>query len=180
MEFLLGWRFLTVYWVNNMMDVTAKNEKQLIVAKIDNGIVIDHITPPGWSFYALKVLKIDESFPHSVYLAINVPSKKLGRKDLIKIRNVKIDDLDLNKLGLVIAHSNIVAIKDYNVVEKQKIRAPDEIKGTIRCPGHHCITNLREDVQPEYSVIDKNHPVQLRCIYCDKIFNPHENISLLI
>jgi aspartate carbamoyltransferase regulatory subunit len=163
-----------------VVESMVKNEKQLTVAKIDNGIVIDHITPPGWSFYALKVLNIDESFPHSVYIAINVPSQKLGRKDLIKIRNIAKKDLDLEKLGLVIANSNIIVIKDYKVIEKQKIKAPDEIKGTIKCPGHHCITNLREDVQPEYIVIDKNHPVQLRCNYCDKIFNPHENISLLI
>jgi aspartate carbamoyltransferase regulatory subunit len=163
-----------------MSGSVVKTEKQLTVKKIDNGIVIDHITPPGWSFYALKILNIDESFPHSVYLAINVPSAKLGRKDLIKIRNVTKKDLDLEKLGLVIAGSNIIAINNYNVVEKQKIKAPDVVKGTIKCPGLHCITNLREDVQPEYVVIDKNHPVQLRCNFCDKIFNPHENISLLI
>ncbi|MFX0172233.1 MAG: aspartate carbamoyltransferase regulatory subunit [Candidatus Hodarchaeota archaeon] len=163
-----------------MNESTGKTKKQLTVQKIDNGIVIDHITPPGWSFYALKILNIDESFPHSVYLAINVPSAKLGRKDLIKIRNIAKKDLDLEKLGLVIAGSNIIDIRDYNVVEKQKIEAPDKVTGAIKCPGLHCITSLREDVQPEFKVISKNHPVQLRCNFCDKIFNPHENISLLI
>ncbi|MFX0209447.1 MAG: aspartate carbamoyltransferase regulatory subunit, partial [Candidatus Hodarchaeota archaeon] len=69
------------------MNNAQKSEKELIVAKIDNGIVIDHITPPGRAFYALKVLKIDESFPHSVFLAINVPSQKQGRKDVLKIHN---------------------------------------------------------------------------------------------
>ncbi|MFX0184220.1 MAG: aspartate carbamoyltransferase regulatory subunit, partial [Candidatus Hodarchaeota archaeon] len=92
-----------------MSESVVKTEKQLTVKKIDNGIVIDHISPAGWSFYALKILNIDESFPHSVYLAINVPSAKLGRKDLIKIRNVTKKDLDLEKLGLVIAGSNIIA-----------------------------------------------------------------------
>ena len=59
------------------------NDKQLIVKKINNGIVIDHIAS-GSSFYVLRALKIDDHFPHSVFVAMNVPSKKLGRKDVLK------------------------------------------------------------------------------------------------
>ncbi|MFX0208784.1 MAG: hypothetical protein ACFFDT_22570, partial [Candidatus Hodarchaeota archaeon] len=88
--------------------------------------------------------------------------------------------LDLNKLGLVIAESNVIYIQDYQVIEKKRIKTPQRVKGMIKCPGLSCITNLPEDVQPEYEVIDKSTPVLLRCCFCDKIFNVEENISLLL
>ncbi|MFX1511532.1 MAG: aspartate carbamoyltransferase regulatory subunit [Promethearchaeota archaeon] len=163
-----------------MKNNTQKTEKELIVAKIDNGIVIDHITPPGRAFYALKVLRIDEFFPHSVFLAMNVPSQKQGRKDVLKIHNMNKSELDLNKLGLVIAGSNVIYIKNFMVIEKEKIQIPNKITGMIKCPGPSCITNLPEDVQPEYEVINKKTPVLLRCSFCDKIFNVEENISRLL
>ncbi|MFW9993592.1 MAG: aspartate carbamoyltransferase regulatory subunit [Candidatus Odinarchaeota archaeon] len=156
-----------------------KPEKELVVAKIDNGIVIDHITPPGRAFYALKGLKIDEHFPHSVFVAINVPSEKLGRKDVLKIRNMKRENLDLEKLGLIIAGSNIIYIKNYKVIDKEKVKTPSTVTGVISCPGRNCITNMREDVQPKYRVISDQDPIRLRCEYCDIIFNVHEHISLM-
>ena len=157
-----------------------KKEKELIVAKIDNGIVIDHITPPGRAFYALKALKIDEKFPHSVFVAINLPSRKFGRKDLLKIRNMNREDLDIKKLGLLISGSNIAYIKNYAIIEKEKIKAPKRISGVIKCPGLNCITSQYEDVEPEFIVLNGHKPISLRCVYCDVIFNVHENISLML
>jgi aspartate carbamoyltransferase regulatory subunit len=158
-------------------------DKQLIVKKIDNGIVIDHIATGG-AFHVLKALKIDDHYPHSVFIAINVPSKKLGRKDVLKIRNISIEDINLDILGLLISGSNIIIIEDYNVVYKEKIRASKKAHGVIKCPGISCITNLREDVETEFTVIanDGNgnrENLSLRCTYCDKIFKILENISLI-
>ncbi|MFW9855565.1 MAG: aspartate carbamoyltransferase regulatory subunit [Candidatus Thorarchaeota archaeon] len=156
---------------------TNVNDKKLSVAKIDNGIVIDHITPPGRAFYVLKALNIDESYPHSVFVALNVPSQKLGRKDVLKIRNVT--DIDLTKLGLIVSGANVIYIKDYHIIRKEKIQTPVRVTGLISCPGLSCITNQREDVVPEYIVKNKDESIQLRCAYCDKLFNVHEHISLM-
>lgn len=156
---------------------TKLDDKQLNVAKIDNGIVIDHITPPGRAFYVLKALNIDESYPHSVFVALNVPSQKLGRKDVLKIRNVT--KIDLAKLGLIVSGANIIYIQDYQVIRKETIGTPERVTGLISCPGMSCITNQREDVVPEYIVRNKDEPIQLRCAYCDKLFNVHEHISLM-
>lgn len=166
--------------MNLLNNIEEKSEKELIVAKIDNGIVIDHITPPGRAFYALKALNIDENFPHSVFVAINLPSRKFGRKDLLKIRNMKREDLNIEKLGLLISGSNIAYIKDYMIIEKEKIKTPKRISGVIRCPGLNCITSQREDVKPEFIVLTDYHPISLRCVYCDVIFNVHEHISLML
>ncbi|MFX0085557.1 MAG: aspartate carbamoyltransferase regulatory subunit [Candidatus Hodarchaeota archaeon] len=157
--------------------------KQLTVKKIDNGIVIDHIES-GSSFYVLRALNIDENFPHSVFIAMNVPSKKLGRKDVLKIRNFRKNDLNLDVLGLLISGSNLVYIENYKIVEKERIKTPKKAYGIIKCPGLKCITNLREDVETEFHVIGNNdngnrEDIKLRCVYCDKMFNIHENISLI-
>jgi aspartate carbamoyltransferase regulatory subunit len=45
---------------------------------------------------------------------------------------------------------------------------PDVVKGIVRCGNPSCITNLREPVEPEFTVESRNPPV-LRCIYCDRI-----------
>lgn len=158
------------------------NDKQLIVKKINNGIVIDHIASGG-SFYVLKALNIDENFPHSVFVAMNVPSKKLGRKDVLKIRNLRKDDLNLDVLGLLISGSNLVCIENYLVVHKEKIKTPKKAYGIIKCPGLSCITNLRENVKTEFDIIESNgkkEDIKLRCVYCDKMFDIHEHISLIV
>jgi aspartate carbamoyltransferase regulatory subunit len=158
------------------------NDKQLIVKKINNGIVIDHIASGG-SFYVLKALNIDENFPHSVFVAMNVPSKKLGRKDVLKIRNLRKDDLNLDVLGLLISGSNLVCIENYLVVHKEKIKTPKKAYGIIKCPGLSCITNLRENVKTEFDIIENNgkkEDIKLRCVYCDKMFDIHEHISLIV
>jgi aspartate carbamoyltransferase regulatory subunit len=160
------------------------NEKRLTVKKIDNGIVIDHIAS-GSSFHVLRALNIDEHFPHSVFVAMNVPSKKLGRKDVLKIRNLRKNDLNLDVLGLLISGSNLVYIENYEIVEKERIKSPKKAYGIIQCPGLRCITNLREDVETEFDIIGNNgngnrENLKLRCVYCDKMFNIHENISLIL
>ena len=165
------------------MTEIKSNDKQLTVKKIDNGIVIDHMVTGG-AFYVLKALNIDEHFPHSVFIAMNVPSKKLGRKDVLKIRNISKEDLNLDVLGLLISGSNFICIENYNIVYKEKIRTPKKTHGVIKCPGISCITNLREDVKTEFTVIGSNgnlnrENLSLRCVYCDKIFKVLENISLI-
>ena len=163
-------------------ETVVENKKQLIVNKIDNGIVIDHITPAGTAFFVLQALKIDNHYPHSVFVAINVSSKRLGRKDVLKIRNIKESDLNLEMLGLLIAGSNLVVIEDYKIIRKVRLETPEYIRGLFQCPGHSCITRLHEDVEPEFKVIKgngTNESVKLRCIYCDKIFDVFQSLAMV-
>lgn len=164
------------------MTETKNKGKELTVKKIDNGIVIDHISS-GSSLNVLRALNIDEHFPHSVFIALNVPSKKLGRKDVLKIRNLRKNDLNLDVLGLLISGSNLAYIEDYEIVEKEKVRTPRKAYGIIKCPGLTCITNLREDVETEFDIMSQNgnrEDIKLRCVFCDKMFKIHDNISLIL
>ena len=69
----------------------------LYIDSITTGIVIDHITP-GLGFRIFQYLKLDKS-DFTVALIINAPSKKEGRKDVLKIENNI--DLDLRVLGVI-------------------------------------------------------------------------------
>jgi aspartate carbamoyltransferase regulatory subunit len=58
--------------------------RELIVSKIENGTVIDHI-PAGRALAVLRVLGITGKEGMRVALVMNVESSKLGKKDIIKI-----------------------------------------------------------------------------------------------
>ena len=58
----------------------------LKVESIKKGIVIDHIRS-GLGYQIFTDLKLDQ-VDYTTALIRNVPSKKLGKKDLIKIDNV--------------------------------------------------------------------------------------------
>ena len=83
----------------------------LEVKQIFNGIVIDHIKSGNGLkiFNKLELFKADSP----VVLLINVESKQLGKKDIIKIENTF--DVDLNLLGLIDENISINFIKDGKV-----------------------------------------------------------------
>lgn len=105
----------------------------LEVKGIQNGIVLDHIASGNGLkvFDKLQLAKVE----YPVVLLMNVESRQLGRKDIIKIENTF--DVDLTILGLIDANISVCLIKDGKVIEKQKVVLPKEIKGLIQCknPG---------------------------------------------
>ena len=60
------------------------SRRTLRVSKIRNGTVIDHITK-GRAMDVVKILGIDGSSSRVVTIAMNVPSEKLGVKDMVKV-----------------------------------------------------------------------------------------------
>ena len=72
-------------------------ENELLVSKIENGIVIDHI-PAGKAFRVLKLLKLD---PRArALIAQNVRSKSKDTKDLIKIEGTYLTSTELDIIAL--------------------------------------------------------------------------------
>jgi len=62
---------------------TKSDRKHLVVSKIKNGTVIDHISP-GMSPLVLKILRIGPGSKEAVSMAMNVQSSKMGKKDILK------------------------------------------------------------------------------------------------
>jgi len=70
------------------------------VYAIKNGIVIDHI-PAKEALKVIKVLGLKPSGKSIVTMGMNMESKKLGHKDILKVENRKLSHADLNKIALI-------------------------------------------------------------------------------
>ena len=154
------------------------SEDQLIVRRIKNGTVLDHL-PSGTALLALRVLGILDTDPGSIItVAMNVPSVKLGRKDIVKIENKYLTPDEANRLALIAPQATINLIQDYKVVEKRQVELPHVFEGIFKCPNPTCITNSGEHVQTVLEVIRKRPTPILRCHHCQRIVDAREVLKI--
>jgi aspartate carbamoyltransferase regulatory subunit len=104
---------------------------------------------------------------------MNVPSDKLGKKDIIKVENRFLEPEETNKLALFAPHASINIISNYKVKEKRNVELPDKFIDIIRCVNPNCITNSGENISSVIEVIDKDKRM-LRCRYCRRLINVSE------
>lgn len=147
-------------------------ESNLIVRRIKDGTVIDHIEG-GRGLKVLEALGIDGKDGNVITIALNVPSGKFSKKDIIKVENKFLQDFDTNKLAVISPKATINIIKDYKLVEKRRVFLPNKIEKIFRCSNPDCITNSNEDIQSTMDVIDKTGLV-LRCKYCTRILDVNQ------
>ncbi|MDD6516614.1 MAG: aspartate carbamoyltransferase regulatory subunit [Prevotella sp.] len=139
-------------------------KKELQVAAIENGTVIDHI-PAEKTYEVAKLLNL-QTLTEPVTIGYNLPSSKLGKKGIIKIADKYFTDEEINRLSVVAPKIVLNIIKNYEVVEKKTVETPDELHGIIKCNNPKCITN-NEPMQTYFTVVDKAHGI-VKCHYCDK------------
>lgn len=140
-------------------------KKELAVAALRNGTVIDHI-PSSAVFKAVKILGI-ENLGNAVTIGYNLDSKKLGTKGIIKVADVEFDEAALNRIALIAPNAVVNIIRDFNVAEKRPVALPDTITGIVRCANPKCITN-NEPMATRFHVISRD-PVEIRCHYCNHV-----------
>jgi len=145
-------------------------KKELAVAALENGTVIDHI--PAQSLFTVVSLLGIENLKSSVTIGYNLDSKKLGKKGILKVADVFFEEDILNRLALLAPNVNVNIINNYKVVKKYKVTLPDDIVGIVRCNNPKCITN-NEPMPTRFHVEDKDN-VQLRCHYCERIIKKDE------
>lgn len=148
------------------------SEEQLLVRRIKNGTVIDHIDA-GKALIVLKALKISAEEGNVITIAMNVRSEKLGKKDIIKIEDRYLKSEDTNKIALFAPNATINIIENYKVKEKRSVELPDVFIDIIRCVNINCITNSGEEISSKIEVIDKKHR-KLRCVYCRRVIKIEE------
>lgn len=139
-------------------------KKELQVAAIENGTVIDHI--PAEKTYEVAKSSNLQTLTEPVTIGYNLPSSKLGKKGIIKIADKYFTDEEINRLSVVAPKIVLNIIKNYEVVEKKTVETPDELHGIIKCNNPKCITN-NEPMQTYFTVVDKAHGI-VKCHYCDK------------
>ncbi len=132
------------------------------IDSIQNGVVIDHITAGlGMRLYELLDLA---SLDVSIALIKNVGSKKLGKKDIIKI-DADIE-LNLDVIGFVDPSATVNIIRDGVLVEKRVINMPETLTNVIKCKNPRCITSCEQELDHIFKLTDKEDKVY-RCIYCE-------------
>ena len=149
--------------------------RQLLVRRIKDGTVIDHIES-GKALLVLRTLDITGEEGNVITVALNVPSSKHNKKDIIKVENRFLEENETNKLALIAPHATINIIKDYKLIEKRKIQLPDSITGVFKCTNLKCVTNSDEYIKPVINIIDKEKVI-LRCKYCFRTLTINELVS---
>ena len=132
------------------------------IDSIQNGVVIDHITAGG-GMKLYELLGLD-TVDCSVALIRNVASKKMGRKDIIKI-DADIP-IDFDVIGYVDPGATINIIRDGELVKRKKLSLPDEVTGVIKCKNPRCITSIEQELPHKFRLTDRENKVY-RCIYCE-------------
>ena len=148
------------------LNVPGFKKKDLKIPRIKNGTVIDHITP-GYAVKVLHILGIPRSnSSYVVSVAMNVNSK-MGKKDIVKVENHELKSNEVDKISLISPKATINIIRDYDVVNKYKVKLPDEIIGIVSCSNPTCVSNAKEPVKTRFKVIRKDQP-RIKCYYCER------------
>ena len=132
------------------------------IDSIHNGIVLDHIKA-GKCMEIYRLLGL-EKLDCSVAIIKNAPSKKQGRKDIIKIDSEM--DLDLNILGFIDPEITVNYIQDGVLVEKKHLTLPDTIRDVLRCKNPRCITSVEQEL-PHVFKLTNPLKATYRCVYCE-------------
>ena len=140
-------------------------EKELKVAALRNGTVIDHI-PADKLFKVVSILHLDNCL-NQITLANNLESAKIGSKGLIKISERALAEDETNKIALIAPNAKINIIRDFIVVEKRPLILPNEIREIVQCANPVCITN-NQPVTTRFHVLKHDYEVMLKCHYCER------------
>ncbi len=132
------------------------------IDSIQTGIVIDHITA-GRAMRLYELLDLG-SLDCSVAIIQHAVSRKMGRKDIIKIDA----DIPVNfdVIGYVDPTATVNIIRDGKLVEKREIGLPETLVNVIRCKNPRCITSTEQELDHVFRLTDRLREVY-RCAYCE-------------
>lgn len=151
-----------------------EKKKDLKIALIRYGTVIDHITP-GQALNVIRILGITPQTDYIVSIAMNVNSKKMGKKDIVKVEKELSSD-EVCKIAVVAPNATINIIENSAVVKKYKVEIPDTLENILQCPNPNCISNVERYVTQKFKTISKN-PLRFKCYYCERVlYNPAEHL----
>ena len=135
------------------------------ITSIANGVVLDHI-PAGLGLRLYELLSLGD-LDCPVVLLRNAPSKKLGKKDIIKVdADIKID---FQIVGYVAPSATVNIIADGKIVEKKALDLPETLVNVIKCKNPRCITSCEQGIEHEFVLADKEKRIY-RCAYCESAY----------
>lgn len=137
----------------------------LSVNTIKNGLVIDHIRA-GSGPRIFSWLGLDKA-SYRVALIMNVPSQKLGKKDIIKIDNII--NMDYSVLGFIDPNITVNVVQNEEIVKKIDLVLPEKVENVIRCKNPRCITTTEAYLNQIFRLVDRAR-CEYRCEYCDELY----------
>ena len=164
--------FIYLTNMGGIIQTILMEETDLTVRRIKNGTVIDHIDG-GKGLQVLAALDINAEKGDVITIALNVPSGKLKKKDIIKVENKFLEQDDTNKLAVISPFATVNIIKNYQLVEKRRVSLPNEIERIFRCSNPDCVTNSKEHIESVMDVVDKDGLV-LKCRYCSRMLDVNQ------
>ncbi|KJV31811.1 aspartate carbamoyltransferase regulatory subunit [Aquitalea magnusonii] len=138
------------------------------VEALKQGTVIDHI-PAGQGVNILRLFKLAET-GERITVGLNLSSRHMGAKDIIKVENVALTEEQANELALFAPKATVNVIDNFEVVKKHKLELPESIEGIFACPNSNCISHA-EPVKSFFSVRAQSKDVKMKCKYCEKVFS---------
>ena len=130
------------------------------IDSIRDGIVIDHITA-GRGMRLYELLGLDD-LDCSVAIIKNVTSKKMGKKDIIKIDSATHIKMDV--IGFVDPQATVNIIRDGELKRKRCIEMPKALTNVIKCMNPRCITTTEQERDYLFRLTDRENKIY-RCIY---------------
>ena len=145
---------------------TKKEKKEMAVAALCCGTVIDHI-PADSLFKAVRVLGL-ENMDKNITIGYNLESRKLGRKGIIKVADTEFAPDIIDRIALIAPTAVVNIVRDYEVVEKRPVKLPESVTNIVKCPNPKCISN-NEPMNTKFMVVnDDNNEILLTCHYCNR------------
>jgi aspartate carbamoyltransferase regulatory subunit len=136
--------------------------------RLRDGTVIDHL-PVGTAVRALELLKVPRNGP--VTVGINVPSKRFGTKDIVRVEGLVLQKRELERLALLGRGVTVSIVKDGEIASKTVLEVPKQVEGILRCPNPTCVTNAERTPTRFFRVGD--YPYRFKCAYCERVTEPH-------
>ena len=141
----------------------------LQITSIKNGFMLDHIKA-GMGVKIFRYLHLDK-LGNQVALIINSDSKKMGKKDIIKIENI--EEINYTVLGLLSPGITINEVRNEVIVSKIKPELPEQIQNILLCENPNCITSQEKYIPHNFTLVDREKGSYI-CEYCEQIINPSE------
>lgn len=132
------------------------------VDSIQNGIVIDHIEA-GNGMVIYHHLGLDK-LNCQVALIRNALSRKMGKKDIIKIDSTI--PVHPEVLGYIDPGVTVNVIRDGVIVEKLQPELPEQLVGVLFCKNPRCITTTEQELPHIFKLTDRQNRIY-RCQWCE-------------
>lgn len=145
--------------------------KTLSVEAIESGTVIDHISK-GQAIRIVHLLHLLNQ-KHQVTIGLNLPSARMGLKDIIKIENHVLTNMEANDIMIFAPDATINIIRNFEVINKILTTLPTTISHIFTCPNTACITQS-EPVDTFFYIEAKGNEVSMTCKYCQHTFDRNE------